>query len=736
MPELVRVSGCDNPRRRGDVVFVHGLNGDPGDYWGGPGSHWPTWLGEDLPDVGIWSLGYENAALKPRRLSLARLVLQRGFAMPLLDRAKNVLLRLGLEQLGERPLVFITHSMGGLLVKQMLRTANDSTDPKWKGILDQTRGICFIATPHIGSDLAKWACYFRALLGMNISVDELQPHQPTLRDLNQWYRDFVAREQVNIKTVSFYEMKPLSGVGLVVEQGDADPGVPHAGLYPLDDDHRSICKPTSKKTELHLHSLNFIHNCLSPAAGKSRSSSASRATVLANREERASDLKTGSKPRAGRQRATKTRCPYPGLRPFDKEDAELFFGRDELINSLLGKLNLGDVSTRRGELFGRFLAVTGDSGSGKSSLVRAGLIPSLTKANPKLQVIECRLDQEPHNSLAVAIVAGLLGSNKGGLDDTERLREKILSDSNALSNAVTLWATPPKRNPIVLFIDQFEEIFSGSGNDAIREAVLSNLLCAAGFMVKGQRDGDLNEGGKWRGNLIVIIAMRADFYPRCSIHKALRKAISDFQELVGPMDYEELHDVIVLPAHQVKTKIDDGLVDLLISEIKDPGNSLPLLQHTLRQIWEGNPERLTIKAHLALGGLQGAVKRYADSVFERLPTDEQEECRRVFMNLTSVQVKRDIPLTKRRLSTEELLQGPENPQLVKKVIDGLVEARLLSASEQTKEGHLGKATVEIVHEVLFAAWPRLRRTETHFRTSSISSHRQRIGFPTGVSEAI
>lgn len=170
-------------------------------------------------------------------------------AMPLLDRAKNVLLRLELEQLGEKPLVFITHSMGGLLVKQMLRTANDSTDPKRKTIVEQTRGVCFIATPHIGSDLAKWAFYFRILLGTNVSVDELRPHHPQLRDLNQWYRDFVAREQVNIKTVTFYEMKPLPGIGLVVAQGDADPGVPNTGLHPLDDDHRTICKPASKQTD-------------------------------------------------------------------------------------------------------------------------------------------------------------------------------------------------------------------------------------------------------------------------------------------------------------------------------------------------------------------------------------------------------------------------------------------------------------------------------------------------------
>ena len=78
----------------------------------------------------------------------------------------------------------------------------------------------------------------------------------------------MAQDQVNIKTVSFYEMKPLSAVGLVVEQGDADPGVPHAGLYPLDNDHRTICKPTSNKTEIHLYNIDFIRGCLSPTGSK------------------------------------------------------------------------------------------------------------------------------------------------------------------------------------------------------------------------------------------------------------------------------------------------------------------------------------------------------------------------------------------------------------------------------------------------------------------------------------
>ena len=278
MAELVKIRGCDRPERRGDVIFVHGLNGNPREYWfppGEPDKFWPAWVGEDVSDVGVWSLGYENAALKPRQISLVSKLLQRGFAMPLEDRADNVLLRLESDHIGERPLVFITHSMGGLLIKEVLRTANDSPNPRRKAIVEQTRGVCFIATPHIGSDLAKWASYFKTLLGTSVAMAELRPHEPHLRKLNQWYRDFVAPEDRRIKTLSFYEMKPMGRVGLVVAPGDADPGVPHAGLHPLDEDHASICKPGSKNHQIHITVTDFIRrDCLQlddfqPPSGRS-----------------------------------------------------------------------------------------------------------------------------------------------------------------------------------------------------------------------------------------------------------------------------------------------------------------------------------------------------------------------------------------------------------------------------------------------------------------------------------
>ena len=253
--ELLAVQECENQHCAGDVIFVHGLNGNARDYWcheGKPENFWPAWLGEDLPNVRVWSLAYENAAFQSRKLSLLRGSGYRGFAMPLSDRAKSVLLHLEVAGLGERPLVFITHSMGGLLVKQLLRTASENPAHKpWTAVLKNTRGVCFIATPHIGADLARWASYFRTILGTNVSTRELEPHGPLLRELNEFYRNFVTRKGVNITTLSFFEKKPLFGETLVVAEGDADPGVPQAGLYPLGDNHLSICKPRSRSAPIH-----------------------------------------------------------------------------------------------------------------------------------------------------------------------------------------------------------------------------------------------------------------------------------------------------------------------------------------------------------------------------------------------------------------------------------------------------------------------------------------------------
>src|SRR6266568_2632064 len=128
---FLEIHGASNSDRMGDVIFVHGLDGDATATWtsnGGPGLFWPAWLGEDLPEIGVWSLNYDAASIA-----------WKGSAMPLVDRATNVLASMEEYEFGRRPLVFITHSLGGLLVKQLLRHANDYEQPRWKEIAEQTR---------------------------------------------------------------------------------------------------------------------------------------------------------------------------------------------------------------------------------------------------------------------------------------------------------------------------------------------------------------------------------------------------------------------------------------------------------------------------------------------------------------------------------------------------------------------------------------------------------------------
>src|SRR5262245_37573349 len=132
MAELVPVRNNTKPNRRGDVVFVHGLNGNPREYWcppGEPDKYWPAWLGEDLPDVGIWSLDYEG-----KSRGLMRAFTPTQFSAFLIERAEGVLERLEMEGIGERPLVFVAHGVGGLLVKQLIHRANDSSNANRKAV--------------------------------------------------------------------------------------------------------------------------------------------------------------------------------------------------------------------------------------------------------------------------------------------------------------------------------------------------------------------------------------------------------------------------------------------------------------------------------------------------------------------------------------------------------------------------------------------------------------------------
>jgi hypothetical protein len=180
--------------------------------------------------------------------------------MPLFDQASNLLDFLEIRNLGKRPLIFITHSLGGLLVKAMLRTAQtfNQADSK-RSIVEQTKGIIFLATPHTGSHLANLVNNIGTLARTSVSVEELKAHAPHLRELNEWYRENI--RQMRIVTKVYYEMRSVHGI-LVVDPDSANPGIEGVKPVAVPEDHISIAKPKSVESQVYLGTRHFIQEYL------------------------------------------------------------------------------------------------------------------------------------------------------------------------------------------------------------------------------------------------------------------------------------------------------------------------------------------------------------------------------------------------------------------------------------------------------------------------------------------
>jgi len=244
----MKISGCDNPNRVGDVIFIHGLMGHPYDTWhrgkGDNEDFWPAWLGEELPELGIWSLGYEIEPLACK-----------GNSMPLVERATSILTLLDAYDVGDRPLIFITHSMGGLLLKQMLHHAYDFGSQRWKAIVEQTQGIVYLSTPHSNVDFTNWMNYIGSLLGNAVNIEELESNHLQLRELNSLYRHHPHLSKIPIEV--YCEQLHTYGI-LIVSETSADPGISGVKPIPLDENHISISRPASKESLLYLRVKRFI----------------------------------------------------------------------------------------------------------------------------------------------------------------------------------------------------------------------------------------------------------------------------------------------------------------------------------------------------------------------------------------------------------------------------------------------------------------------------------------------
>jgi tetratricopeptide (TPR) repeat protein len=247
MAELLRLSAPRGEVKR-HVIFVHGLDGDPQKTWTSPpppppdNRLWPTWLAADIDGLAVWSLGYEAPALE-----------WRGSAMALADRAGNVLSLLEVEnRLATGDLIFVGHSLGGLVIKQLLRKASDAASRRAEALslIERTRKVAFLATPHLGADLAGWGERFRALFRPSEAARVLLRNDQHLRDLNVWYRGWASEKE--IAHLILYEMKPTSVFGMVVKPDSSDPGLASEAIG-IDADHIQIAKPLS--TEHHVYKL-------------------------------------------------------------------------------------------------------------------------------------------------------------------------------------------------------------------------------------------------------------------------------------------------------------------------------------------------------------------------------------------------------------------------------------------------------------------------------------------------
>jgi predicted alpha/beta hydrolase family esterase len=249
---LQEIKGCSNPDRNGDVIFVHGLGGNLRSTWHPEGlqddNFWLNWLSQDSADIGIWSFGYKAEPFE-----------WRGKAMPLFDQASNLLEWLEIKDLSERPLIFVTHSLGGLLVKKMLSTAQTFKKQK---LIEQIKGIVFLATPHTGSHLANLINNIGALTRTTISVEELKAHSPQLRELNEWYRENV--RSFGIATKVYYETISVHGV-LVVDEDSANPGIEGVKPVSTPEDHITIAKPSSRNDLVYGGVKRFILENFKPS---------------------------------------------------------------------------------------------------------------------------------------------------------------------------------------------------------------------------------------------------------------------------------------------------------------------------------------------------------------------------------------------------------------------------------------------------------------------------------------
>ncbi len=380
-------------------------------------------------------------------------------------------------------------------------------------------------------------------------------------------------------------------------------------------------------------------------------------------------------------------CPYKGLSYFDnnENDAKFFFGRDELIRRL-----------RNHVLEKNFLALLGASGSGKSSLLRAGLLYQLQQWQNKLGGDRWELrvllpTEHPLKSLAEAFVDPELGN----IDRAAQLAkaEKLLAEGKEGLRLLVETSQAPR---VVLVIDQFEESFTLCQNLEERERFFACLIGALGIAAD---------------KFCLVIAMRADFFGKCveREYAGLAKRIEAHLVAVTPMNDAELREAIAKPAALVDCEVEPVLIEEIVQDVAGAPANLPLMQFALSELWQqrdGN--RLTLQAYKQeLGGITGALEKRANAVYAKF-TDElnKRAVKHIFLSLT--QLGEGTEDTRRRVVMSNLVTATLPLEAIERVVRKLADEKLVVTDDREKGKVSGDAIVDVAHEALIRGWKLLR----------------------------
>lgn len=400
-------------------------------------------------------------------------------------------------------------------------------------------------------------------------------------------------------------------------------------------------------------------------------------------------------------------CPYRGLSAFDERDLNVFYGREHATARLLSRLS--ERLTGLG-----MLVVTGASGSGKSSLLRAGLMPALARGLlpgapdsrrwPRLFMTPTRAPLHElaghlaaHAGLDPLAVSGALAQDP---DRAHMIVQHLLLTEAARHESEDR-ARPPRPERLVLVVDQFEEIFTLAPAEEGAAFARALLAVAGGGFAGARREP----------NALVILGIRGDFLHRCAADPGLALALEEGQFVVGPMSRADLRLAITGPASVAGLTLASGLADHILDELGAPilgadtdAGTLPLLSQAMLLTWENREkEQLTLRGYERFGGVSAAVGTGAEAAYSTLSASEAAAARRMFQHL--IVVSRDGHLARRRLALDDLPIGDHTA-----VLDTFARRRLLVLQDRS---------VEIAHDVLLHTWPRLHGWIEDLRASLI-----------------